>query len=88
MHRSATRTRRTLVLTASLALLAGVLFGPGSVAAGSPFIAVSGVSQASSATALKSTTGRLAKTEPSLLKATSSTTISVMVKLEIGRAHV
>jgi subtilisin family serine protease len=83
MHRSITVRRRALALTSSLALLAASLLASGSAMANSPLNPkLSALSPSSSYTAPKSVSGRLAKTDPSLLKATSGKTISVMVKLD------
>jgi subtilisin family serine protease len=83
MHESATRTRRTLAFTSAAALLAGLLLAAGPVIAAAPTLTASGgIHQASSYTAFKSVTGRLAKSDQSLLKSTGTKAIPVMVKLD------
>ena len=82
MQTSTPRARRAAAVASASALLAGLLLAAGPVAAKPDLVASGGLSQASSYTALKSVTGRLAQTDPKLLKATSSKTVSVMVKLD------
>jgi subtilisin family serine protease len=83
MQRSASRLRRTLVFPASLALVASLLLGSGSAIAAGPLSASQAdVTHTSTFSAMKSDSGRLAQTDPTLLEASSSKTISVLVKLD------
>lgn len=76
--------RRAAVLISLAALLIGVLSAAGQAATATPKLTPSaaGLGEVSSFTALKSITGRLAKTDPSVLDLAGSKSTPVMVKLD------
>jgi hypothetical protein len=77
------RTRRLLAVLSSAGLLAGALLAAGPVTAAAPnLVASGGISRTSTYSGFKSTTGRLAKSDPSVLKSTATKTVPVMVKLD------
>jgi subtilisin family serine protease len=80
--RGARRTRPAVVITSATVLLIGALFAAGPVAAAPEPVPGGGVSEATSYMAQKSITGRLAQTDPSVLKLTGTEPVPVMVKLD------
>jgi subtilisin family serine protease len=77
------RTRRLLAVLSSAGLLAGALLAAGPVTAAAPnLVASGGISRTSTYSGFKSVTGRLAKSDPSVLKSTATKTVPVMVKLD------